>query len=385
MNENNIGYLIKPYLGNNIPKKDRKTFMLLLNYLEKLPFFQMITRNHPNHWQIIFNNIVSHLIFKQFESEQIIINYGKEIPGMYIIIEGNINIYKIKKEYEKQLNNIKMVFNNNENLFEIKEKFYFSEQLTKGNDIGEEILKYNKKTAYFIAYPSTKCILGYLSKENYEKIFVKANNLEQNIINGFIINLNYFNESCFIKKIQNYIYKRFYKKNSDIFIQNADFNTFYIIYKGTINISLILKKNVKCLINEEFLLGNNSKTKRFTFSRIHELKGNYKENKSYNLINYEEGEIIGGIEFLKNLNKYLYTAKCLTDAELLEFNIKDFRHLDKIKQSQNFRNKINEQIDIFVKRIKNINNSNEKSTIFSKKNKFVRTFLENNKIEEKKK
>ena len=130
------------------------------------------------------------------------------------------------------------------------------------------------------------------------------------------------------------------------------------------------------MLDEEFLLGNNSKTERFTTSRIHELKGNYKENNNYNLVNYGEGEIIGGIEFMKNLKKYLYTAKCLTEAELIGFNIKEFKYVNKIKLSQNFKDKINEQLNFFIKRIKNINNNIKNSTIFSKQNKFIKTFLE---------
>ena len=379
MKEYSVKGIIKPYLGKTIQRRDRKASTMLLSNFEKLPFFKMVTRNHPNNWKLIHSNIISHLVFQEFEPDQIIFNYGEEITGMYIIIDGKVNIYHIKKEYEKKLNRANEIIDNKkkEKILDINEKYIFSQQLMKGNDLGEECFKYNKKKVYYLATSASNSILGYLSKENYEKIFGKPNSIELNILTGFLIELKYFNESCFTKKMQCYTYKHFYEKDSYIFTQNSEFQTFYIIYSGSVNISLKLKRTVKCLLDEEFLLGNNSKTERFTTSRIHELKGNYKENKNLNLISYGEGEIIGGIEFMKNLKKYLYTAKCLTDAELIGFNIKEFKYVNKIKQSQNFKDKINEQLNFFIKRIKSINSNIKNSTIFSKENKFMKTFLEN--------
>ena len=380
MYENNIKHLIKSYLGRTLEKKDRKVSLILLSYIEKLPFFKIIIINHPTHWKIIHSNIISHLVFQEFVPEQIIFNYGEEITGMYIILEGKVNIYHTNKEINKNIENEKTnKLDNNKNLS-------FSYQLTKGTQIGEECLKFHKKRINFAAEAATNCILGYLSKDNYDKILGKANNIEQTIITGFILKQRYFSESCYSKKLQYYIYKKFYDKNSYIFTQNSPFKTFYIIYKGSVNISLKLIKTVKCLIDDKFLLGTNkSNTERFTTSKIYELKGNYKENKNYNIINYEEGEIIGGIEFLKNLSKYFYTAKCVTDVELIVFNIKEFKYVDKIKKSENFKNKINEQLDLFEKRINNINKNTKKSTIFTNQNKFVKTFLENHNYEEEQK
>ena len=394
MNDYNIYQLIKPYLGKTIEKRDRKTSLLLFSIFENLPFFKMIKRNHHNQWKIILTNVISHLVFKEFEPEQLIFSYGEEIPGMYIIMDGKVNIYHIKNDNDKKLNNYNknintdITYNNkeNENNIDINEKFSFSYQLLRGNSIGDECLKYEKKRIYFACTAASKCVLGYLTKENYEKIFTKPNNVERSILTGYLIGLRYFNEYCFTRKIQNYIYKKFYEKDSYIFIQNSSFKTFYIIYKGTINISLKLKKVVKCLIDGELLLGNNNtEIERFTSSRIHELNGDYTENNNYNLVNYEEGEIIGGIEFMKNIKKYMFTAKCLTEVELIEFNIKDFHYLNKIKQSQNFKNKINEQLNFYENRIKSINKNITNSSIFSKHNKFLKTFLKNHKNKDEKK
>ena len=384
MYENNINHLIKPYIGKSLVKKDRKILLLLLSYIEKLPFFKQIALNHQNNWEIIHSNIISHLVFQEFNPDQIIFNYDEEISGLYIILEGKVNIYHINKEINKKL--IEKEENEKINELDKNKNLSFSYQLLKGNAIGEECLKFHKKRINFAASAASKCILGFLSKDNYYKIFGKTNNIEQTLITGFIFKLNYFTESYYTKKIQDFIYKKYYEKNSYIFTQDSPFQTFYIIYKGSVNISLKIIKKVKCLIDDELLLGtNNSNTERFTSSKIYELKGDYKENKNYNIINYEEGEIIGGIEFVKNIQKYIYTAKCSTDVELIVFNIKEFKYIDKIKQSENFKNKINEQLNLFEKRIKNINQNKKHSTIFGKHNKFVKTFLEKHNYKEKQK
>ena len=236
-----------------------------------------------------------------------------------------------------------------------------------------------------MAKTASRCLLGFLSNELYQKIFGKANLIEKTIISGFISRLNYFNESKYTKNLLNHITKKFYEKDSLIFSQDSPYKTFYVIFKGTINISLQLQKIIKCLVDTEFLLGNKSMTDRFTCSRNHELKYNYKEKNNYNLFNYEEGEIIGGIEFMKNIDKYIYTARCLTNVEIIEFNIRDLSYLGKIRQNEKFKQKIKEQIKILEKRIKDINNNLKKNSISLKQNKFVKTFLENHPFKETKK
>ena len=384
MEDYDIEELISPYLEKTIEKKDRKTSGLLLYIFEKFHFFKKIKRSYKNSWQIMYNLIITHLVFKKFEVDEIIYNYGEELTNMCLIIKGKINIYQ-----NNQYSDIKIFnennFNNINNRKEKEEKLYFSHQLLKGNSIGDENLKYNKKNINYMAKTASRCLLGFLSNEHYKKIFGKANDIEKTIITGFISRLNYFDESKYGKNLLNHITKKFYEKESLIFNQDSPYKTFYIIFKGTINISLQLKKTVKCLVDREFLLGNKPIKERFTSSRIHELKDNYKEKNKYNLVNYEEGEIIGGIEFMKNIDKYIYTARCLTNVEIIEFNIKDLPYLDKIRQSEKFKQKIKEQIKILEKRIFDINNNFKKSSISLKHNKFVKTFLENHPYKEDKK
>ena len=112
MKEYSVKGIIKPYLGKTIQRRDRKASTMLLSNFEKLPFFKMVTRNHPNNWKLIHSNIISHLVFQEFEPDQIIFNYGEEITGMYIIIDGKVNIYHIKKEYEKKLNRANEIIDN---------------------------------------------------------------------------------------------------------------------------------------------------------------------------------------------------------------------------------------------------------------------------------
>ena len=139
---------------------------------------------------------------------------------------------------------------------------------------------------------------------------------------------------------------------------------------------------MKCLINDNFLSGSIAKTERFSTSRVHELKGYYKEYNNFNLVNYGQGQIIGGIEFMQNSGEYLYSTKCETDVELIIFNIKNIRQINKIKKNEIFKNRIDEQIKYFQKRINDIN-TNRKNLISTKQNKYIKTFIENNKDKQK--
>ena len=413
MDEIEIKKFIKPFIGKTIPKNDRLASQYLFCILEKFQFFKIIKKSYYNFWRIIYDNIIHHIIFEELPPNQIIFRYGEEISGMYIILEGNVNIYNHKKKIDKRLsliknnkdiiNNIKensiyrnsVIYNNSyenkkinisNNIDIYNEKnLYFSHQLFKGDTIGDDILKFEKRYIKYTSITSSECVLGFLSKENFEKIFSKAFSVQRNFMAGFILSLNYFDESFFRKKLEDRLYKKFYEKDSYIFIQNSPYKTFYIIFKGTVNISLKLKKTVKCLVDSDFLIGNGAKTERFTTSRNYELKGNYNENKIYNLVNYSQGEIIGGIELIQNIPEYQYTAKCLTEVEVIEFNLKNFHYMDNLKQCKRFNQKIKEQINFFESRIQNINNNLKKVCYLSKQNKYMKTFIENHLIKEGKK
>ena len=94
MENYDIEELIIPYLEKTIEKKDRKTTGLLLYTFEKFHFFKKIKRSYKNSWQIMYNNIITHLVFKEFEIDEIIYNYGEELSDMCIIIKGKVNIYQ---------------------------------------------------------------------------------------------------------------------------------------------------------------------------------------------------------------------------------------------------------------------------------------------------
>ena len=58
-----------------------------------------------------------------------------------------------------------------------------------------------------------------------------------------------------------------------------------------------LKKKVKSKIDHDILLGKNN-NKRFTTSRLFEIRGFYKKLINYNLVDLTNGDIIGGIEYI---------------------------------------------------------------------------------------
>ena len=110
MDDYDIEELIMPYLGKTIEKKDRKISGLLLYTFEKFPFFKKIKRSYKNSWQIMFNNIITHLIFKEFEIDEIIYNFGEEISDMCLIVKGKVDIFQ-----KNQHSDIKIFNQNNSN------------------------------------------------------------------------------------------------------------------------------------------------------------------------------------------------------------------------------------------------------------------------------
>ena len=176
-------------------------------------------------------------------------------------------------------------------------------------------------------------------------------------------------------------YKR-YKKESYIFHEGDNYKTFYIIKEGMVNISVKIKKTTKSLIQPELLIGNRNIVK-LSGNQENKIKGYYTENLDYNIVQFCQGEIIGDIEYYKGYPLYLYSAKCITQVNVLEIDLKKFTYLAK-KCGDNlykFHKKINMKIDFFKKRIKEINSTIKKVNIDSnKKDFYTKIFLKNTNI-----
>ena len=338
----------------------------LIQICEKFHFFikKILTNKNINGIKMI-KDIINHIEFIYVKEKEIIWNVGDRINEMYIIFLGEVNIYKQQNK-------------------NVPEEPILECTLEKGYSIGEEFLKNNSIRRTYIAEAKTFCILGKLSIKEYRRIFDKMLNDENILINSFLKELKMFSYD-FIDRFQKYLSINYYNKNEYIFRQNQTFNTFYFIFSGRVRITVNLKKKVKSKIDHDILLGKNN-NKRFTTSRLFEIRGFYKELINYNLVDLTNGDIIGGIEYIHHYDNYKYDAKCLTNVEVLKVDLVHFNEILIKEEMKIFNKKLERQTDLLSKRIKTIKEEREKMQLkdyITSKNKYTKTFLLNNPLSKK--
>ena len=336
----------------------------LMKISENLHFFnKKIISNKIVRDKKIINDIFSNLEFVFFKEDEAIWEIGDKINEMYIIFLGEVGIYKQK------------IIDDEDSILEYT--------LLSGYSLGEEVFtnRYIYRTNK--AKAKTFCILGRLSFIEYKRIFNKFL-YEQNIlINCFLKDLHLFNFD-YIEKLQRHMFLKYYNKNEYIFRQNEPFDTFYLIYSGTIRLIINLEKSVKSKIDQDLLIGNNNK--RFTSSRLFELRGYYKEQVNYNLMDLTIGDIIGGVEYLNHYGNYKYDAKCLTNVEVLKVDLINFNKILIEGERLLFEKKIKNQMELISDRLNAIKERRNKIHIkdfILSKSKFTKTFLLNHPISKK--
>ena len=317
-----------------------------------------------NEQEKIILDILEHLEFIYLKENEIIWKVGDKINEMFIIFLGEVNIYKQQNKNDEK-----------EPILELT--------LEKGFSLGEDFFKNKCLRRTYQTKTKTFCILGKLSSKDYFRIFNKLLYDENALINSFLRELKLFTHE-FVERFQKYVFINYYNKNDYIFKQNEPFNTFYFIFSGTVRLTSNLKKFVKSKIDYDILIGKNKK--RFTESRLFEIKGFYKESINYNLIDLSYGDIIGGIEYINNFHNYRYNVKCLTDVQVLKIDINHFNQIRTDDEMKIFNKKIENQTELISLRIKLINEGRKKAKIkdyILSKDKFTKAFLINNPLSKK--
>ena len=497
MLESKLEYTVNELLKNRDPLKNKIYLDEVGELLLKLPYFKMLMEEYPDQdlGPLMFINLLNHLIIEKYEPNSLIWEYNDKVKGVYIIITGEVKIFKppnrshlmrFKKIKKKEdltidINNNKKTFsgkykkatknvfnkNNNEqkimkrrtnvyrtsyykmntfkkkqnsNLkkskssislntdiklewninninhnkinknYEVKEyideislteKDYTYKEILKyrevdyietfGKMIGEDCLIQNLSFRPYCAETLTKCILGFLTSNDYHILFDKINSINKANIISFLYKVNYFNnKNNFVHKLYRGIKTILYSKGKYIYKQNEPFRNMYIIRKGNVNINIVKMIKIKTDIDSDLILGkkykniNNikdlSETDRFTCDRIFEIKGEYYEKKVYTIVNYGEGEILGNIEYYGNFRKYLSSALCLNNVELYEIDMKVYRRIESNENIEFLNNKTKKQIEFFKKRIEDANLVHKKNNkdYYIEKNKFIKAYYYNN-------
>ena len=264
---------------------------------------------------------------------------------------------------------------------------------TFGKIIGEDAMIRELTHRKYACETSTKCILAFLSAQNYHIFFDKINNTNKGSIISFLFRVNYFNDkNDFIHKLSRIVKVRSLKKGMNVYNKNSPLTKMYIIRDGNVSIDIIRSTKYKSDLNPDLLINNNEiknrnnsvftknkinnkeKFSHFTKERSFEIKGEYHEEKLYTLINYGKGEILGNIEYYLKLKKYLYTAKCMTDVELYEIDIDSFNCIIRSYNYELFEEKTKEQIHFLKNRIKEVKLFHERNDDdqYKSRNKFMR-------------
>ena len=382
MTDTDIETTIRRYLlfKKNVPSKENDEDIifnknLLIQYCKGFYFFskKIVSSKIYNEDEVI-SKVIDNIKFIFLRQDTNIWNIGDNADEMYIIFLGKVNIYNPP---EKKENNKKTIM-----------KLDYT--LEKGYSFGEDCLRYinTEKKRKFLAKSKTQCILGKLDAKDYNKIFKTIISEEKGLINTFLDEINIFGTD-FNAKFQRCLTIKYIKKNEYIFKQGDNFDTFYLIYNGTIRLFSHLKKFVRSKIENNFFKTNNN-NERFTTARQFEIKGSYNELINYNLIDVGKGDFIGGIEYLYNFENYKCSAKCLTDVVILKVDLSIFDGILIYAEKKIFKEKIEKQKEFISQRMKDIKSGRERLKIndyILSKNKFIKTFLQSNplskKIEEK--
>ena len=500
MLESKLEYTVNELLKNKDPRRNKIYLDEVGELLLKLPYFKMLMEEYPDPdlGPLMFINLLNHLIIQKYEPNSLIWEYNDKVTGVYIIITGEVKIYKppnkahlirFKKIKKKEINlfdeqdnlnknkktlsgkykkatkylfsknesntkirasrtslyrasyfrkntilkkqkirtnrsasciclstDIKLEIdlkkkNNNKNNAEIKEygdeisltdiNFIFRELLnyrefdyieTFGKMIGEDCLLQNLRYRPYCAEAFTKCILGFLTINDYHILFDKINSINKANIISFLYNVNYFNnKNNFIHKLYRGIKTLLYSKGRYIYKQNDPFRNMFIIKKGNVNINLVKIIKVETDVNPDLILGNNKykninhikeikEIEHFTCDRIFEIKGEYYEKKIYTIVNYGVGEILGNLEYFGKFKNYMCSAQCISNVELYEIDTNLYKKIESNENIEFLNKKTKNQLEFFRKRINEINIIHKKNNkeFYLGRDKFMKAYYHNN-------
>ena len=501
MLESKLEYTVNELLKNKDPRRNKIYLDEVGELLLKLPYFKMLMEEYPDPdlGPLMFINLLNHLIIQKYEPNSLIWEYNDKVTGVYIIITGEVKIYKppnkahlirYKKIKRKEINlfdeqdnlnknkktlsgkykkatknlfsknesstkirtrrtslyrasyfrkntivkkqkirtnrsasciclstdikleiDLKKKNNNNKNNGELKEygdeisltdiNFIFRELLnyrefdyieTFGKMIGEDCLLQNLKYRPYCAEALTKCILGFLTINDYHILFDKINSINKANIISFLYNVNYFNnKNNFVHKLYRGIKTILYSKGRYIYKQNDPFRNMFIIKKGNVNINLVKIVKVETDVNPDLILGNNKykninhikelkEIEHFTCDRIFEIKGEYYEKKIYTIVNYGVGEILGNLEYFGHFKNYLCSAQCISNVELYEIDTNLYKKIESNDNIEFLNKKTKNQLEFFRKRINEINIIHKKNNkeFYLGRDKFMKAYYHNN-------
>ena len=339
-----------------------------INYLyqecKKLKCFQEILSNNER-GQLMVRELISRVEFSLFHKGRNIYSVNDPIINMFFIFEGEVIIYK-----KNPINSSRIKKINKEQT--TKEIDYI---LSKGDEYGKDDIKKEKREVQVES--NTKCIIGFLTIQDWTLIFEKTNTLEKNDLINFISKINMFKDMNTL--ILNNLYDLVKMKKVakfDYLVKKGDpFKYIYIIRYGSFKIFF----NSKIKIITEFDLSNLSNPKKRTQSA--DIKYKFEKNcfdkLQYQIIYLFNGEFIGDIEYYLGKEKYSLFAKCTSDdTQVIEISVENFESICSKRMKAIFLNEIKIKLDYYEKRCKEIKKVHKKKN-FGLKNRYKLMIIKN--------
>ena len=310
MIESQLESTVSELLKENSPKKAKIDLELLGDLLVKLPYFKNLTETYSDMGPLMFINFLNRLKFFVLEPNSIIWEYNDDVTGIYIIITGEVKIFKPPNK--STLVKSKRPF---------KKKFFINEKRRKSKLASGRIRKsINKNT----------------KNDSNKNLPLPKNNLlagkNNNIIKERSFSCQFINTRINIKRNMEH-------ENSNNTINNY---------------------------NLENNSSNNSNANIKEYGNENEKNFWYREPLECRKIDYVEtfGQIIGEDCFIRKLNSRPYGAETLTRSYLGFLNSEDYHLMfDKI----NTINKSN-----IINFLYNVNYFNNKNNFLHKLYKTMR-------------
>ena len=96
MLESKLEFTVNELLKNKDPKRNKIYIDEIGELFLKLPYFKMLMEEYPDPdlGPLMFRNLLKHLIIQRYDPNSSIWEYNDKVIGVYIIITGEVKIFK---------------------------------------------------------------------------------------------------------------------------------------------------------------------------------------------------------------------------------------------------------------------------------------------------
>ena len=391
--------------------------LYLTHSYEHFECFQKILKNNKE-GELMLDTIFKKLDFVLYDPGKIIYSCNDIISNMFYIFYGyvkvdtnknntlsRLNSPKKRKNQKKSKNKNKLpVINERKDFLKlgfvlklidgmkknlIKKETEFSYKDFKENEIilskGEEygLDEINENRRKYTVEAKSSCLIGFLSKEDWQYIFQKTNIIKKNDIIRFLEGLRIFKNRKNDKIIDNMydsITEKFINIGETLINYGEEIKKFYIIRKGYFQVEVKMKSTIRNEFNDICSFGNYNDREK-TENIKYEAKNYYTKEDNFRIITYGKGEFLGAIEYYLDSKRYLSKISCKSSSSVVyEIKYEDLMTHMTPSLKETLINEGKEKSVYFRKRINEMRLM--KSSKFNNKNKYKQIIL--NKLEEEK-